>query len=145
MAEVESNTVENWAGQIIINAEIEQYWEPFGKPSFLYEIKDQNGNGEPWHRMIMIDTASRKGQTVFDIPTGHDADTWVIRDTEGSRYHFVKAEPETANAATENNISSVSITSAERIGITDYYYRIERWDETSHLDAVINQIKYRRA
>ncbi len=143
-AEVESNTVKNWAGKIIINAEIEEYWEPFGKPSFLYEIKDQSGSGEPWHRMIIIDPASRKGQAVFDIPTGHDADTWVIRDIEGSRYRFVKAEPETTNVTTENNISRASITPAERTGITDYYYRIQRWDETSHMDAAVNQIKYRR-
>ena len=141
--ESETNEVSNWSGRIIINAEIEEYWEPYGQPSFLYDIAD--GSGTMWHRMILIDPASRKGQAVFDIPTGHDADTWTINDEKGSRYTFRSASPGSANVMVSGNTASASIAEETREGIANYFYGIARWDETSHLDAVINRVEYRRS
>ena len=144
-AEIISEPVDNWAGRIVINAEISSYWAPFGQPSFLYAIRDREGSGDLWYRMIIIDPAVKKGQAVFDVPTGHDADTWIIQDEEGSRYHFVKAAPETANVTVDGNRSAARINAGERLGIADYFYTIPRWDETSHLDAKINRVEYRRS
>ena len=140
--EMESNEVRNWSGRIIINAEIEEYWEAYGQPSFLYDIQD--GTGQTWHRMIIIDPSTRKGQAVFDIPTGHDADTWKINDEPGSRYGFVRANPESKNVTVSNRTSSAVIKESTPCGITHYLYRISQWNDTSHLAAVINSLEYRR-
>ena len=141
----ESNEVSNWSGRIIINAEIEEYYEPYGQPSFIYSITDKNGTGDTWYRMITIDTETRKGQAVYDIPTGYGPDTWVAKDEKNARYTFVSAAPETANFTTEGNTGTGLITQTSRVGIVDYLYRITKWDETSHMDAVTNTINYRRS
>ena len=141
----ESNEVTNWSGRIIINAEIEEYYEPYGQPSFIYSITDKNGTGNTWHRMIIIDTETRKGQAIFDIPTGYGPDTWVVKDEKNVRYTFVSATPETTNFTTEGNTGTGLITQTSRVGIVDYLYRITKWDETSHMDAVTNTVNYRRA
>lgn len=141
--ELWSNEVSNWAGRIIINAEIEDYWEPYGQPSFLYDIQD--GSGRMWHRMIVIDPSSRIGQAVFDIPTGHDEDTWVITDEPGSRYRFLRAYPETGNVSVAERTSTVTITRETNLGITHYVYGIEHWKDTAHLAAVTNSLAYARS
>ena len=141
--ELKTNEVSNWAGRIIINAEINEYWEPYGQPSFLYDIQDSTGR--MWHRMILIDPASRKGQAVFDIPTGHDADTWTIRDEPGSRYRFIQADPETNNVTVSGNVSSAVIAPETNLGITHYLYGIRDWNDTSHLAAVVNALEYQRS
>lgn len=141
----ESNEVSNWSGRIIINAEIEEYYEPYGQPSFIYSITDKNGTGDTWYRMITIDTETRKGQAVYDIPTGYGPDTWVVKDEKNARYTFVSAAPETANFTTEGNTGTGLITQTSRVGIVDYLYRITKWDETSHMDAVTNTLNYRRS
>ena len=63
----------------------------------------------------------------------------------GSRYTFRSASPGSANVTVSDNTASASITRETREGIADYLYGISRWDETSHLDAVINRIEYRRS
>ena len=141
--ELWSNEVSNWAGRIIINAEIEDYWEPYGQPSFLYDIQD--GSGRMWHRMIVIDPSSGIGQAIFDIPTGHDEDTWVITDEPGSRYRFIRAYPETGNVSAADRTSSVTITRETSLGITHYVYGIEHWKDTAHLAAVTNALAYARS
>lgn len=141
--ELWSNEVSNWAGRIIINAEIEDYWEPYGQPSFLYDIQD--GSGRMWHRMIVIDPSARIGQAVFDIPTGHDEDTWTITDEPGSRYRFLRAYPETENVSVTDRMSSVTITKETTLGITHYVYGIEHWKDTAHLAAVTNSLAYARS
>ena len=141
----ESNEVTNWSGRIIINAEIEEYYEPYGQPSFIYSITDKNGTGNTWHRMIIIDTETRKGQAIFDIPTGYGPDTWVVKDEKNARYTFVSATPETTNFTTEGNTGTGLITQTSRVGIVDYLYRITKWDETSHMDAVTNTVNYKRS
>ena len=138
-----TNEVKNWSGQIILNADIEEYWEPYGQPSFLYDIKV--GSGTVWHRMIIIDPKTKTGQAVFDIPTGHDADTWRITDEKGSRYIFRSASAETENVSVSGNISAAVIAPEKPLGIMRYRYGLERWDETSHLDAVINELRCRRS
>lgn len=145
MSDTDSNEVTNWSGRIIINAEIEEYYEPYGQPAFVYSITDKNGSGDTWHRMIIIDTETRKGQAVYDIPTGHDPDTWIVKDEKDARYSFVKAWPETPNFTTEGNTGTGLITQTSRTGIVDYLYKITKWDETSHMDAATNTLNYKRS
>ena len=95
--------------------------------------------------MIIIDTETRKGQAIFDIPTGYGPDTWVVKDEKNARYTFVSATPETTNFTTEGNTGTGLITQTSRIGIVDYLYRITKWDETSHMDAVTNTVNYKRS
>ena len=141
-AEIESNEVKNWSARIIINALIRQYYGPYGQPAFLYSIADSTGT--TWHRMIIVDPSSRTGQAVLDIPTGHDADQWVIRDEKGTRYQFVSAESGSANMNVSGNTGKADISADARLGIIDYVYDIVRWDETSHLAAVTNPITCRK-
>jgi hypothetical protein len=98
-----------------------------------------------WHRMIVIDPSSRIGQAVFDIPTGHDEDTWVITDEPGSRYRFLRAYPETGNVSVAERTSTVTITRETNLGITHYVYGIEHWKDTAHLAAVTNSLAYARS
>ena len=74
-----------------------------------------------------------------------DADTWRITDEKGSRYTFRSASAETENVSVSGNISAAVIAPEKPLGIMRYRYGIERWDETSHLDAVINELRCRRS
>ena len=134
-----SNTVSNWSGQIVIEAETEEVYEPYGIPSFLYEIHDHERTS-PWMRMIQIASDTKTGTAVFDIPTGHAGDTWGIRDLPGDRYVFVKTTPKTSNVSTDERNGSVIIDSEHRLGVIHYLYRIDRWDDTFHTDSRINSI-----
>ena len=131
-----SNTVTAWQGRIIINKQINEYYAPYGNPSFAYSITDQAGNIS--YRMIQIKN-EHDGTTTFIAPTGMTPDAvFAVDEMSNSRYSFVKLWSVSNNVTVAGSKATVTLNAENNEAEVNYINTIKNWSETSHQTSVIN-------
>ena len=131
-----SNTVTAWQGRIIINKQINEYYAPYGDPSFAYSITDQAGNIS--YRMIQIKN-EHDGTTTFIAPTGMTPDAvFAVDEMSNSRYSFVKLWSVSNNVTVAGSKATVTLNAENNEAEVNYINTIKNWSETSHQTSVIN-------
>lgn len=138
----ESNHVSNEAALITINKTIENYYEPFGEPSFGYKITGSNGSVN--YRMIPIvnPKAEATGTATFAVPTGTAADvTWTVEEMSNARYALKSVSSSSTNTVKNGDQMTVTPAAGNRASVIDCANAINDWSEYSHEDSALNHIK----
>lgn len=138
----ESNHVSNEAALITINKTIENYYEPFGEPSFGYKITGSNGSVN--YRMIPIvnPKAEATGTATFAVPTGTAADvTWTVEEMSNARYALKSVSSSSTNTVKNGDQMTVTPAAGNRASVIDCVNAINDWSEYSHEDSALNHIK----
>ena len=141
-ASSESNHVTNQAALITINKTIENYYEPFGKPSFVYKITGSNGSVN--YRMIPITNpkAGATDATTFAVPTGTAADvTWTVDELKSARYALKSVSSGSTNTVQNGNQMIVTPVAGNRPSVINYVNTVDDWSEYSHEDSALNHVK----
>ena len=142
-ASSESNHVTNQAALITINKTIENYYEPFGSPSFVYRLTGSNGSVN--YRMIQI-ANPKDGATstaTFAIPTGTAADvTWTVEERGNARYSLksIVSQSPIVTKASDNKMVVTPVKN-NRAATLDYVNTITDWSEYSHEASATNKLK----
>ena len=134
-----TNEVVNQTAKITINKTIKNYYESFGKPSFVFKITGSDGS--VGFRMIEI-TNQSNGTAVYEIPRYTESDTtFTVSESDNLRYSFESVSTSTSETAKVNG-KNVDITFSEnnRDAVVDYSNIITKWDKASHADSVINDL-----
>ena len=104
--------------KLTINKTIDERYEPFGIPTFIYQITTEDG--DIYYAYISIERGLI-GSTEVEVPVG------TVRITELSNARYV---PE------ENNFEVELIEDTE----IDFVNNIRRWDKASHTNLAVNHI-----
>ena len=142
-AHSDSNHVYNEAGLITINKTIENYYAPFGSPSFVYRLTGSNGSVN--YRMIQI-ANPKDGATstaTFAIPTGTAADvTWTVEERGNARYSLksIVSQSPIVTKASDNKMVVTPVKN-NRAATLDYVNTITDWSEYSHEASATNKLK----
>ncbi|MDO5406055.1 MAG: SpaA isopeptide-forming pilin-related protein [Eubacteriales bacterium] len=142
--------------QIRINKKINEQYEAFGRPTFIYEIsgRDVSQREHRWIRTITLDGVN-SGETVLGgIPAG----IYRVTELEGSRYSHCgvtpvsqvtelvgigSAVPEAGRYYPEAEGAVVDLTAAKEAEIT-FHNEMSQYEKLSHMTGSVNLIAARK-
>lgn len=108
-------------GSIILENEINETYDPFGTPSFIYEITNKDGS---YKKVVMLTMDSLKKNEALDLPAGE----YTVKQIQVARYvpgvesmNFTVADGETVRLPFKNTIT--------------------QYEKFSHVTALINRIQ----
>ena len=123
--------------QITIRKEINEWYEPFGNATFLFEITgtDVNGMAHTWNKSITLVNGATTGSTILSgIPAG----TYVIRERGTERYKLdsVTAGP---NVTVSGDTATAVLASAKEAEVT-FANSISQYEKFSHTGNATNVV-----
>jgi uncharacterized repeat protein (TIGR01451 family) len=137
--EVDTNEVTNKTAIIVINKKIDNYYENFGQPSFIYKITGSDGSVA--YRMIEI-TNKSNGTTTFAVPRyTADGTTYVVEELRNARYEFKSLSTSTAATAKINGQkANIAFAENNRKAEVSYVNEIIDWKPSSHAASATNKV-----
>lgn len=141
--------------EIRIHKEINEQYEPFGLPVFIYEIsgRDVSQTEHRWIRTITLD-GENSGETILSgIPAG----TYTVTELEGSRYSHtgmtpgkqvvellgVEEIPEPGQYYPEAAGAVVDLTT-EPEGEVWFHNEMTQYEQLSHMTSAVNMVAARK-
>ena len=122
--------------QIKINKKINEQYEPFGIPTFLYKIEgtDTNGQTHVWNRSITLDGTSEGSVILTGIPAG----TYTISELKGSRYREVNIVPVKNVTVSANGTCAEANLRAEKEAEVTFQNEMTQYEKFSHMTSAVN-------
>ena len=123
--------------QITIRKEINEWYEPFGNATFLFEITgtDVNGTAHTWNKSITLVNGATTGSTILSgIPAG----TYTIRERDTERY---KLDSVTAGAnVTVSGDTATAVLTSEKEAEVTFANSISQYEKFSHTGNATNVV-----
>ena len=123
--------------QIKINKKINEQYEPFGIPTFLYKIEgtDVNGQTHVWNRSITLDKTSEGSVLLTGIPAG----TYKVTELKGSRYHQTNIKPVTNNVivSADGTCAEANLRAEKEAEVT-FQNEMTQYEKFSHMTSAVN-------
>ena len=123
--------------QITIRKEINEWYEPFGNATFLFEITgtDVNGTAHTWNKSITLVNGATTGSTILSgIPAG----TYAIRERGTERY---KLDSVTAGAnVTVSGDTATAVLTSEKEAEVTFANSISQYEKFSHTGNATNVV-----
>lgn len=134
-----SNPVKNLPkGTITIRKAVNEAYAPFGRQSFLFEIKGTDVTGDPhtFHAQVTLNGTS--GSTVVkDIPQG----TYTVTEIPGIRYELRSIQP-VKNVKVSGTTATATVTEATgNAAEMEFRNTLTDSGKESHMAVVVNQLK----
>lgn len=107
-------------GSVILENSINEKYNPFGTPSFIYEITKKEGT---YKKVVILTMDSLKKNEAFDLPTGD----YIVKQISVSRY-----VPETESM-------DFTVTDGETVKLS-FKNTIMQYEKFSHVTKVVNCI-----
>ena len=123
--------------QITIRKEINEWYEPFGNATFLFEITgtDVNGTAHTWNKSITLVNGATTGSTILSgIPAG----TYTIRERGTERYKLDSVTAG-ANVTVSGDTAAAVLTSAREAEVT-FANSISQYEKFSHTGNATNVV-----
>ena len=123
--------------QITIRKEINEWYEPFGNATFLFEITgtDVNGTAHTWNKSITLVNGATTGSTILSgIPAG----TYTIRERGTERYKLDSVTAG-ANVTVSGDTVAAVLTSAREAEVT-FTNSISQYEKFSHTGNATNMV-----
>ena len=123
--------------QITIRKEINEWYEPFGNATFLFEITgtDVNGTAHTWNKSITLVNGATTGSTILSgIPAG----TYTIRERGTERYKLDSVTAG-ANVTVSGDTAAAVLTSAREAEVT-FTNSISQYEKFSHTGNATNMV-----
>ena len=126
-------------GEIRINKVINEQYEPFGVPTFIFEVTgtDNAGVAHRWVRALTMDSyALEKGTVIKDVPLG----TYTIREINVSRYRFEELTIDVGEGTVADIKANVTLSGEHQEAEVTYKNKIEQYEKFSHETSVVNHV-----
>ena len=132
-----TNEVKNWGARIRVNKTIRNRYDEYGKPTFVVCIADPAGN--VWYRSMELDKSDTTS-AYFEVPSGLSSETYTITEMPHSRYHFYSVKAGSPNVTISGKSAKVAIDADKRTGTVSFENQIDKWNELSDADSVMNHV-----
>ena len=123
--------------QITIRKEINEWYEPFGNATFLFEIAgtDVNGTAHTWNKSITLVNGATTGNVILSgIPAG----TYTIRERDTERYKL-DGITAGANVTVADDTATAVLTSEKEAEVT-FANSISQYEKFSHTGNTTNVV-----
>ena len=123
--------------QITIRKEINEWYEPFGNATFLFEIAgtDVNGTAHTWNKSITLVNGATTGNVILSgIPAG----TYTIRERDTERYKLDGITAGT-NVTVAGDTATAVLTSEKEAEVT-FANSISQYEKFSHTGNATNVV-----
>ena len=123
--------------QITIRKEINEWYEPFGNATFLFEIAgtDVNGTAHTWNKSITLVNGATTGNVILSgIPAG----TYTIRERDTERYKL-DGITAGANVTVAGDTATAVLTSEKEAEVT-FANSISQYEKFSHTGNATNVV-----
>ena len=123
--------------QITIRKEINEWYEPFGNATFLFEIAgtDVNGTAHTWNKSITLVNGATTGNVILSgIPAG----TYTIRERDTERYKLDGITAGT-NVTVAGDTATAVLTSEKEAAVT-FANSISQYEKFSHTGNATNVV-----
>ena len=123
--------------QITIRKEINEWYEPFGNATFLFEIAgtDVNGTAHTWNKSITLVKGATTGNVILSgIPAG----TYTIRERDTERYKL-DGITAGANVTVADDTATAVLTSEKEAEVT-FANSISQYEKFSHTGNTTNVV-----
>ena len=123
--------------QITIRKEINEWYEPFGNATFLFEIAgtDVNGTAHTWNKSITLVNGATAGNVILSgIPAG----TYTIRERDTERYKL-DGITAGANVTVAGDTATAVLTSEKEAEVT-FANSISQYEKFSHTGNATNVV-----
>ena len=123
--------------QITIRKEINEWYEPFGNATFLFEIAgtDVNGTAHIWNKSITLVNGATTGNVILSgIPAG----TYTIRERDTERYKLDGITAGT-NVTVAGDTATAVLTSEKEAEVT-FANSISQYEKFSHTSNAANVV-----
>ena len=123
--------------QITIRKEINEWYEPFGNATFLFEIAgtDVNGTAHTWNKSITLVNGATTGNVILSgIPAG----TYTIRERDTERYKL-DGITAGANVTVAGDTATAVLTSEKEAEVT-FANSISQYEKFSHTGNTTNVV-----
>ena len=123
--------------QITIRKEINEWYEPFGNATFLFEIAgtDVNGTVHTWNKSITLVNGATTGNVILSgIPAG----TYTIRERDTERYKL-DGITAGANVTVAGDTATAVLTSEKEAEVT-FANSISQYEKFSHTGNATNVV-----
>lgn len=123
--------------QITIRKEINEWYEPFGNATFLFEIAgtDVNGTAHIWNKSITLVNGATTGSVILSgIPAG----TYTIRERDTERYKL-DGITAGANVTVASDTATAVLTSEKEAEVT-FANSISQYEKFSHTGNATNVV-----
>lgn len=123
--------------QITIRKEINEWYEPFGNATFLFEIAgtDVNGTAHTWNKSITLVNGATTGSVILSgIPAG----TYTIRERDTERYKL-DGITAGANVTVAGDTATAVLTSEKKAEVT-FANNISQYEKFSHTSNAANVV-----
>ena len=123
--------------QITIRKEINEWYEPFGSATFLFEIAgtDVNGTAHTWNKSITLVNGATTGNVILSgIPAG----TYIIRERDTERYKL-DGITAGANVTVAGDTATAVLTSEKEAEVT-FANSISQYEKFSHTGNTTNVV-----
>ena len=123
--------------QITIRKEINEWYEPFGNATFLFEIAgtDVNGTAHTWNKSITLVNGATTGNVILSgIPAG----TYTIRERDTERYKL-DGITAGANVTVAGDMATAVLTSEKEAEVT-FANSISQYEKFSHTGNATNVV-----
>lgn len=107
-------------GSVILENEINETYEPFGTPSFIYEITSKDGT---YKKVIMLTMDALKKNEALDLPAGE----YTVKQVSVSRY------------VPETDTIDFTVTDGKTVKLP-FKNTIKQYEKFSHVTQLINRI-----
>ncbi|MCB7319937.1 SpaA isopeptide-forming pilin-related protein [Lacrimispora sp. 210928-DFI.3.58] len=118
---------------ITINKQINEVYDPFGNPTFIFKI---TGDGKTYTKAITLSAGELEGKVSFTVDQGN---TYMITEQEVSRYVLEKIEPVT-NVTVDGEAAAADLVTNTEAEVT-FVNRMEQYEKFSHTGNATNIVK----
>jgi len=128
-------------GTIKIKKEINEQYEAFGVPTFVYRVEGQDISGKDhrWTTSITLSDSNAGETIVAEVPAG----TYTVKEIEVGRYLLDKAQVTVIpSGSVEDGIATVTVTDDDY----EVYFRnnMNQYEKFSHMTNALNVVNAKR-
>lgn len=131
-------------GRIRINKIVNEVYEPFGTPAFIYRILKKDGKTkEPvqtLYKIISVPSGQTEESMEISVEQGY---LYEIEELEGARYRLTEIMPKKENVFVNGRKALIDLNHYD-YGEVAFRNEITQYEKLSHTSHVINMVKKRK-